>query len=95
MLKWLVVLIIGAALFISGAFYGIDKNNEKLKEITPAVKVQEQEKSSSSADDCRPVTETTDYPWIVEVAGGIGEGVAATFNGILLVLSEIIHSGAV
>ncbi|MGI8316087.1 hypothetical protein [Halobacillus mangrovi] len=95
MLKWLIGLIIGAALFISGAFYGIDKNNEKLEEITPAVKVQEKEQEeASSADDCRPVTENTDYPWIVEIAGGIGEGVAATFNGILLVLSEIIHSGA-
>ncbi|ARI77008.1 hypothetical protein [Halobacillus mangrovi] len=96
MLKWLIALIIGGALFILGAFYGIDKNNEKLEEITPTVKVQEKEKEKapSSADDCRPVTETTDYPWIVEIAGGIGEGVAATFNGVLLVLSEIIHSDA-
>jgi hypothetical protein len=93
MLKWFVILIMGAVLFITGAFYGIDKNNEKLADA-PTVKVREQEKPSQPEGQCRAVTEQEDYPWIVEVAGGIGEGVSATFNGILLVLSEMIHSSS-
>ncbi|KHE71193.1 hypothetical protein [Halobacillus sp. BBL2006] len=93
MLKWFAIMIIGAVLFITGAFYGIDKNNEKLADA-PTVKVKEQEEPSHSEGHCRPVTEQDDYPWIVEVAGGIGEGVSATFNGILLVLSEMIHSSS-
>lgn len=92
MMKWILAAIVCGSLFIAGALFGIEKNSEKLED-TQTVVVQEKEKRGTD-DQCAPPSQDGEYPWIVQVAGGIGEGVAATFNGIVLILSEFIHSGS-
>ncbi|MFZ0370336.1 MAG: hypothetical protein WAM07_12155 [Halobacillus sp.] len=90
-MKWLVAILLSGALFVAGSLYGIDKSQEK--EIEPTPIVQEKEpKKSAAVDPCSPPETIEDIPFIVKVAAGIGEGVAASFNGIILVLAEFIHS---
>ncbi|ASF39962.1 hypothetical protein CEH05_12775 [Halobacillus halophilus] len=91
MMKWLLAILLSGTLFVAGSLYGIDKSQEK--EIEPASIVQEKVPEKSSAvHPCSPPETIEDIPFIVKVAAGIGEGVAASFNGIILVLAEFIHS---
>ncbi|MBX0358777.1 hypothetical protein [Halobacillus sp. Nhm2S1] len=104
-MKWLAGGLIVVVVFITGAFYGINKTNEKLDD-RPAVvtiekaeqevdhRVEEQISSSPGTDDfCAPPKIDAGAPWISQLAGGMGEGVASSFNGVIVVLSEIIQAG--
>lgn len=92
-MKGLVAVLLAIALFFAGALYGIEKNQEKENgvvhtEAAPVVHDPERTTECSS-----PVVEE-DIPWISQLAGGIGEGVAVSFNGIVLVLSEVLSAGS-
>ncbi|MBH0229930.1 hypothetical protein LCL89_01380 [Halobacillus yeomjeoni] len=89
-MKWIAAILVCASLFIFGALYGIEKNNLKQGE-TPVHIVEKSE--GVAATNCSPPPASEDFPWIVELAGGLGEGVAFTFNGVVLVLSEMIQAG--
>ncbi|MYL19832.1 hypothetical protein GLW04_08035 [Halobacillus litoralis] len=106
-MKGLAGLIILFGVFIAGALYGIEKNNEKLDE---AVSVHQPEEVEEKAEDrqsptgtteqiyaaerdCHPSSQPEDVPWITRLAAGIGEGVAVTFNGLIVIASEIIQAG--
>ncbi|MGP4074462.1 hypothetical protein [Halobacillus sp. K22] len=90
-MKWLLAILLGVALFVAGSLYGIEKNQEKERENSPVVH-EEEVKKPAAADRCSPPETMEDVPFIVKVAAGMGEGVAASFNGIILVLAEFIHS---
>ncbi|GEN52012.1 hypothetical protein [Halobacillus faecis] len=104
-MKWLAGGLIVVVVFITGAFYGIDKTNEKLDD-RPAVvttekseqeidhRVEEQPSPPPGTDDfCAPPKIDTGPPWISQLAGEMGQGVASSFNGVIVVLSEIIQAG--
>ncbi|MYL47901.1 hypothetical protein GLV98_00300 [Halobacillus litoralis] len=104
-MKWLAGGLIVVIVFVTGAFYGIDKTNEKLDD-RPAVvttqksepevdhRVEEQPTTSPASNDfCAPPKLDAKAPWISQLAGGMGEGVASSFNGVIVVLSEIIQAG--
>ncbi|WLR46214.1 hypothetical protein LC065_11430 [Halobacillus litoralis] len=104
-MKWLAGGLIVVIVFVTGAFYGIDKTNEKLDD-RPIVeapekseqeldhRVEEQTSTSPDSDDfCAPLKIDSDAPWISRLAGGLGKGVASSFNGVIVVLSEIIQAG--
>ncbi|MCA1009736.1 hypothetical protein [Halobacillus halophilus] len=90
-MKWLLAILLSGTLFVAGSLYGIEKNQEKEKEHAPIVQEKETEESPV-VHPCSPPETTEAIPFIVKVAAGIGEGVAASFNGIILVLAEFIHS---
>ncbi|MEC3883167.1 hypothetical protein VKA52_05415 [Halobacillus sp. HZG1] len=104
-MKWLVGGFIVVIVFVTGAFYGIDKTNEKLDD-RPAVvttqkphqeadhRVEKQVLAAPESDDfCSPPKIEVEAPWISQLAGGMGKGVASTFNGVIVVLSEMIQAG--
>ncbi|MGR9049308.1 hypothetical protein ACQ4XT_11825 [Halobacillus faecis] len=104
-MKWLAGGLIIVIVFVTGTFYGIEKTNEKLDDrpavVTPEKPEQEvdhrvEEQTSTlpdSGDFCAPLTIDSDAPWISRLAGGMGKGVASSFNGVIVVLSEIIQAG--
>lgn len=106
-MKGLAGLIILFGVFIAGALYGIEKNNETFDEAVPVhqERVEEEKAASeqtssqttkqspSDEKDCHPSFQEEDVPWITLLAAGIGEGVAVTFNGLIVVASEIIQAG--
>ncbi|MBA2173538.1 hypothetical protein H0266_01350 [Halobacillus locisalis] len=92
-MKGLMVVLLAIALFFSGALYGIDKNQEKENgavETNAAPSVQD----TTSHPECDAPVVEEDIPWISQLAGGIGEGVAVSFNGIVLILSEVLSAGS-
>lgn len=104
-MKWLLGGFIVIIVFVTGAFYGIDKTNEKLDDGPAVVTTQKSEPevdhrageqtspSPGSNDFCAPPKIDPDAPWISQLAGGMGQGVASSFNGVIVVLSEIIQAG--
>ncbi|MBN8236690.1 hypothetical protein JF544_15630 [Halobacillus kuroshimensis] len=108
-MKGLAGLIILFGVFVAGALYGVEKNNEKFDEAAPVhqerveeekVETESGQTSSQTTEqiptdekDCRPSFQEEDVPWITRLAAGIGEGVAVTFNGLIVVASEIIQAG--
>lgn len=98
----LVVIIV----FVAGALYGIEKNNEKLND-QPMIVTPEQDQPPRPEPEekikhggtkieayCPPPGREERVPWISQLAGGVGEGVATSFNGLIVVFSEIIQSGS-
>ncbi|SDP56330.1 hypothetical protein [Halobacillus aidingensis] len=104
-MKWLAGGLIVIIVFVTGAFYGIDKTNEKLDDrpavVTTPISEQEVDHSvekqtsiSPGSDDfCASPNIESGAPWISKLAGGMGQGVASSFNGVIVVLSEIIQAG--
>ncbi|WP_281975945.1 hypothetical protein [Halobacillus litoralis] len=108
-MKWIAGVLLVGAVFIAGAFYGIDKNNEKTKEEPVVVTTQpepdperragqkpekEARIENSAENHCAPPYIEDEVPWISRLAGGVGEGIAVSFNGVIVVLSEMIQSGS-
>jgi hypothetical protein len=104
--KWMAAVLLVIVVFVTGALYGIDKNNQKLND-QPVVVTAEQDQPShrepekrikddgtSTEAYCAPPEREEKVPWISKLAGGVGEGVATSFNGVIVVLSEIIQSGS-
>ncbi|WP_226583176.1 hypothetical protein [Halobacillus litoralis] len=105
-MRWLIGIILIGAVFIAGALYGIEQNNDKLDEqrpsaVTADVKLQEPPKAQEKEDEpktaecrCTPPEIEETIPWISQFALGIGEGVALIFNGVIVVLAGIIQAGS-
>lgn len=92
-MKGLLVIVLAVALFFAGALYGIEKNQEKESAVEKTAPVHSSYDSAASAE-CETLEVEEDVPWISQLAGGIGEGVAVSFNGFVLVLSEVLSAGS-
>ncbi|MCA0970023.1 hypothetical protein LCM20_05435 [Halobacillus litoralis] len=86
-MKWIVLVVMAAALFFTGALYGIEKNQQK---ETEAVKVEAPQPQVASSGECAPSESEAGAPFITQIAEGIGELVKGVFNGIVLVFSELM-----
>ncbi|WP_079479609.1 hypothetical protein [Halobacillus salinus] len=85
-MKGIVLIVLAVALFFSGALYGIEKNQQK---ETGDVPVEVTSPDTRDEQDCLPPESNESVPWISRLAEGIGEGIAVTFNGIVVVFSEM------
>lgn len=104
-MKGMAVLLMLVVVFVLGALYGIDKNNEKRAYEPAVVTVQPDPVKRETADlkkeegqeiedvSCIPPYPKENIPWISKLAGGLGEGVAMSFNGVIVFLAEIIQAG--
>lgn len=104
-MKWMAAVLVIIIVFVAGALYGIEKNNEKLYDqpmvVTPEQDPQPRPESKEKIKHeaipteayCPPPEREERVPWISQLAGGVGEGVATSFNGLIVVFSEIIQSG--
>lgn len=99
-MKWLLAIVLCGSLFVGGSLYGIEKNQEKEKSEPAVAESAEQEvpnkaqAEGSKGEECEPPEKEEEIPWIVSIASGLGEGIASTFNGIILIFTEFIHAGA-
>lgn len=105
-MKWMAAVLLVIIVFVAGALYGIEKNNEKLNDKPWVVTTQQDQPThrepegrvkhdgTSTEAYCAPPKREENVPWISKLAGGVGEGVATSFNGVIVILSEIIQSGA-
>lgn len=88
-MKGIVLLVLAIALFFLGALYGIEKNQQKetdgvVVELTPSAH------DLGEKGDCESYVKEEKVPWISRLAGGIGEGIAVSFNGIVLIFTEVL-----
>lgn len=92
-MKWLVIIILAMGMFISGALYGIDKNQEKERDVLVTSDNETFSKKNQITNACEPQRSPEEKPpWITQLAEGMGEAVAISFNGILVIVSEFFSS---
>ncbi|CDQ18055.1 hypothetical protein SAMN05192559_102204 [Halobacillus karajensis] len=105
-MKGMAAIVMILIVFVAGALYGIDKNNEKAHEQPDMVvteqdasnedsKITKEDKDHPKEDSiCAPPPMESNGPWVTKLAEGLGNGVASGFNGVIVVLSEIIQAGS-